>query len=374
MGTVYKALSAESKTAYGLNPVFIVHDELGQNKGPRSPMFEALETATGAQDDPLSIIISTQAPTDADLLSVLIDDGLSGADPKVTVSMYTTPMDDDPFTVESVRKANPALGDFLNQAEVMAMASDASRMPSREPEFRNLVLNQRVEANSPFVSRALWQACGDQAKPINGPVYAGLDLSSTSDLTAWVKLNLLDGVWQLHPTFWLPGDELATKAKIDRVPYDTWLEQGFLRAAPGKSVDYEYVATVIAQEFRQHDIRKVGFDRWGMQHLRPWLIRAGLSEAFVDERFEPFGQGTMSMAPALRVFEANILNRRIAHGNHPVLAMCAANAVVEGKDESCRKLSKAKSAGRIDGMVATAMAFGVAPLEGEPRDFKMLFI
>jgi phage terminase large subunit-like protein len=375
LGTVYKALSAESKTAYGLNPVFIVHDELGQNKGPRSPMYEALETATGAQDDPLSIIISTQAPTDADLLSILIDDGLAGNDPKVTVSLYTTPLDDDPFSRDAVAKANPALGDFLNEAEVMSMAADASRMPSREPEFRNLVLNQRVEANSPFVSRALWQGCGEPVKPLNGvPVYGGLDLSSTSDLTAWLKIGMVDGVWQVHPSFWLPGDGLADKAKADRVPYDTWLQQGFLRAAPGKSVDYEYVAGVIAAEFRQYDIRKIAFDRWGMQHLRPWLIKAGLTEAFIDERFESFGQGSMSMAPALRVFEANILNRKIAHGNHPVLAMCAANAVVEGKDESCRKLSKAKSAGRIDGMVALAMAFGVAPLEGQPRDFKMMFI
>src|SRR6476469_1501316 len=122
LGTLYKALSAEASTAYGLSPSFIVHDELGQVKGPRSELYEALETATGAQDDPLSLIISTQAPTDADLLSVLIDDALQGNDPKVVLSLYTASMDLDPFSVEAIRAANPAFGDFLNDREVLAMA------------------------------------------------------------------------------------------------------------------------------------------------------------------------------------------------------------------------------------------------------------
>jgi phage terminase large subunit-like protein len=114
LGTLYKALSAEASTAYGLSPVFIVHDELGQVKGPRSELYDALETAVGAHDDPLSIIISTQAPTDADLLSVLIDDALQGNDPKVVVSLYTADMEIDPFSVKAMKQANPAYGDFLN--------------------------------------------------------------------------------------------------------------------------------------------------------------------------------------------------------------------------------------------------------------------
>ena len=131
-GTLYRALSAEASTAYGFSPVFVVHDELGQVRGPRSELYEALETATGAQDDPLSVVISTQAPTDADLLSVLIDDGLAGHDPRVVVSLYTAPIESDPFARDTVALANPALGDFLNDEEVMAMAADAQRMPARE--------------------------------------------------------------------------------------------------------------------------------------------------------------------------------------------------------------------------------------------------
>ncbi len=131
LGTRYRALSADAATAYGLSPVFVVHDELGQVVGNRSELYDALETAMGAQEQPLSIIISTQAPTDADLLSVLIDDALAGHDPHTVVSLYTAPLDDDPFTEVTIRKANPALGDFLNQKEVLATAQDVAHASAR---------------------------------------------------------------------------------------------------------------------------------------------------------------------------------------------------------------------------------------------------
>jgi phage terminase large subunit-like protein len=376
LGTLYRALSAEKKTAFGLSPSFVVHDELGQVKGPRSELFEALETATGAQEDPLSVIISTQAPTDADLLSVLIDDGLAGHDPRVIVSLYTAPLEADPFKRKTIALANPALGDFLNEAEVMAMAADAQRMPSREPEYRNLVLNQRVEASSPFVSRSLWATCNAQPKSIEGvPVYGGLDLSEVADLTALEYIGKVEGVWQVHSRFWLPAEGLAEKARADRVPYDLWAKEGYLVAAPGKSIDYDYIAQQLFEDFKRLDIRKLGFDRWNFRHLKPCLLRAGFTEALIEERFVEFGQGFQSMSPALRTLEGEILNGRIAHGDNPILKMCAANAVVQTDPAGNRKLTKAKSSGRIDGMVALAMAMGVVPEKEEPpRDFKMMFI
>jgi phage terminase large subunit-like protein len=367
LGTLYRALSADASTAYGLSPVFIVHDELGQVRGPRSALYEALETATGAQDEPLSVIISTQAPTDADLLSVLIDDAKTGRDPRVVLSLYTAPDDLDPFSEEAIRAANPAFGDFLNAREVLGMAADAREMPSRQAEFENLVLNRRVEALSPFISRQLWAECAGPVAEFDRsvPVYGGLDLSEVSDLTALVLIGRINGIWHVRPTFWLPLDGLADRARGDRVPYDVWHKHGHLLAAPGKSVDYEYVAEYLRSAFDRYDIRKIAFDRWNMRHLKPWLAKAGFTEEQIEAHFEEFGQGTQSMSPALRDLEAEILNRRIAHGGHPVLTMCAANAVVEGKDGANRKLSKSKSSGRIDGMVALAMAMGVAPMQSE---------
>lgn len=370
LGTMYRALSAEASTSFGLSPALAVHDELGQVKGPRSILYEAIETAAAAQEDPLSIVISTQAPTDADLLSVLIDDAKAGHDPRTVLRFQHAPDDLDPFSKEAIKAANPAFEIFMNQREVLATASDASRMPSRQAEYENLVLNRRVESNSPFVSRALWATCAAPVKPFDKdlPLYGGLDLSEVNDLTAFVLIGKMDGIWHVRPTFWLPGDGLAEKARKDRVPYDLWKQQGFLLAAPGKSVDYEYVAQYLRTEFDTYNIRKIAFDRWNMKHLKPWLLKAGFTEETFEQHFEEFGQGSQSMSPALRTLEGEILNARIAHGGHPVLTMCAANAVVEGKDASIRKLSKMKSAGRIDGMVALAEAFGAAPMDDDSPD------
>lgn len=362
IGTLYRALSAEASTAYGLSPVFVVHDELGQVKGPRSELYEALETATAAQDNPLSIIISTQAATDADLLSVLIDDAAGGHDKRVVLSLYTADTEADPFSVNTIRQANPAFGDFQNATEVKAMAEDARRMPAREAEYRNLVLNQRVELNNPFMSKGIWQACtGAIASNFSDyPIYAGLDLSETTDLTALVQLAVVDGAWHVKPTFWLPEIGLRERARQDRVPYDVWHQQGYLLASPGKSVEYEYVARQLRDLFDQCDVRKLAFDRWNFKHLRPWLLRVGFSEEEIEERFVEFGQGFQSMSPALREVEGAALNGKLRHNGHPVLTMCAANAVVQSDPAGNRKLTKAKSRGRIDGMIALAMACAMA--------------
>jgi phage terminase large subunit-like protein len=114
---------------------------------------------------------------------------------------------------------------------------------------------------------------------------------------------------------------------------------------------------------QEHNWKSCAFDRWGMKYLRPWLISAGFTEERIDELFVEFGQGFQSMSPALRDTEAALLSGKVRHGNNPVLTMCAQNSVVTMDPAGGRKLNKAKSIGRIDGMVAMTMAFGVAPLD-----------
>jgi phage terminase large subunit-like protein len=358
LGTLYRALSADASTAYGLSPVFVVHDELGQVKGPRSELYEALETASAAQEQPLSLVISTQAPTDADLLSLLIDDALTGADPRIKVELCTAPLELDPFSEKAIRAANPHFDDFMNQEEVFRQAADAKRMPSREASFRNLILNQRVEARNPFIARAIWQENGADPEPIEGrDVYGGLDLSSVSDLTALV-LTTEDG--DVQPTFWLPAEGLAEKSRTDRVPYDLWASQGLLQTTPGRAIEYEFVAEYLRGVFDRCNVLALAFDRYGMKHLKPWLVKAGFTDDEL-ERFIDFGQGFVSMSPALRALEERLLAKKLKHGNHPVLTMCAANAVVVKDPAENRKFTKAKTTGRIDGMVALAMSVGVMP-------------
>ena len=353
LGTFYKALSADAATKFGLSPALVIHDELGQVVGPRSQLYEALETASAAQDDPLSIIISTQAPTDADLLSLLIDDALTGADPRNKVEIYTAPLDGDPFTEKSIRAANPHFDNFMNKEEVRRQAQDAKRLPSREPAFRNLILNQRVEARTPFVSRTIWQESGDQPESLEGrPVFGGLDLSSVNDLTALV-LVAEDG--DCESTFWLPEEGLAEKSRNDRVPYDKWARDGFLNTCPGRAIEYHFIADHLRWVFDNYDVQRLNFDRYNMRHLTPWLEKVGFNEEELA-KFEPFGQGFVSMTPALRELESRLLSRKLRHGNHPVLTMCAANAVAISDPAGGRKFTKAKATGRIDGMVALAMA------------------
>ncbi len=370
LGTLYRALSAEASTAFGLSPVFVVHDELGQVKGPRSELYEALETASAAQDEPLSIVISTQAPTDADLLSLLIDDALTGADPRVKVALHTAPLDLDPFAESTIRLANPHFDDFMNQDEVLRQASEAKRMPSREASYRNLILNQRVEARNPFVSRQVWQNCGETPEKLDGQlVWGGLDLSSVSDLTALVLIGQNGDV---HPTFWLPQEGLPEKSRNDRVPYDMWARDGFLETTPGKSIEYEFIAHRLREIFDRYQIGGIAFDRYNFQFLQPWLERAGFVEEEL-EKFVQFGQGFVSMSPALRELESRLLSQKLRHGNHPVLTMCAANATTVQDSTMNRKFAKTKATGRIDGMVALAMAVSLMARTEQEGDWEGMF-
>ena len=379
LNSVYRALSAEVKTSYGLSPVFIVHDELGQVRGPKSELYDALETATGAQAEPLSVIISTQAPNDADLMSILIDDALARHDPRTVISLYTAPKDDDPFSIATIRKANPALGDFLNKKEVMTMAQKAKRMPSAEAGFRNLVLNQRVETANPFIRESTWMSCGDAVVDDFGDaaVFGGLDLSAVSDLTALVLMGKINDKWHVKPYFWLPSDGIIERSRSDHAPYDVWSREGYLETTPGNSVDWAWVANRIKQIITPLNVQKIAFDRWGFRFFKPQLIDAGLHEDAVTRIFFEFGQGYQSMTPALHALERFILEKKIVHGNHPVLKMCAGNAVVhQGPTAEIRKLDKLRSHGRIDGMVALAMATAMAEgVEQEkPPSYQMFMV
>lgn len=375
LGTLYRALSAEASTAYGLSPAFVVHDELGQVRGPRSDLYEALETAAGAQKSPLSIVISTQAPTDADLLSVLIDDAARGEDPQTKLFLFSASKDLDPFGDEAIKAANPAFGDFQNAQEVRSQAESARRMPSRESAFRNLVLNQRVNMVNPFIAESAWASCAgevDHDALQYGEVFIGLDLSSRNDLTAVVAVARdPDGVWHTEPYFFTPMVGLKERAHRDRAPYDLWVEQGYITATPGASVDYEVVATWLSEYCSVREVQRINFDRWRIDVLKAELARIG-----AELPLEPFGQGFRDMTPALDALESEIANGNIRHGGHPVLTMCAANAVATSDPAGNRKLDKSKATGRIDGMVALAMAMGGASAQvvTKPEPLQMFWL
>jgi phage terminase large subunit-like protein len=369
-GVRYKALSADATTAYGFSPVLVIHDELGQVRGPRSELYDALETAMGAQDEPLSIIISTQAVEDADLLSVLIDDAQAGHDPRTRLFLYAADPDADVSDETAWQAANPALGDFNSLEQMREAAARAARMPSFEPAFRNLNLNQRVAAEAHFLAPSVWKACAedpdDDAFAV-GPVYGGLDLSGTQDLTALVLVARdAAGVVHARPWFWTPGRTLRDRAARDRAPYDVWRDQGLLEATPGTAIDYGFVAQKLADLAAALPLVEIRFDRWNMPRLRSELDRIGCSLPLV-----PHGQGFRDMSPALDALETLALDGRLRHGGHPIMTWCASNAVAVRDQAGNRKLDKSRGTGRIDGLQALAMAVSgitTAP-SGEGQSF-----
>lgn len=357
---LYRALAAEGKTAHGLSPILAILDEVGQVTGPTDEFVSAITTAQGAYENPLLIAISTQAPTDADLFSIWIDAQKHAPDPRVVSHVYEAPADCQMDDRLAWAAANPAMGKFRSIADIEKQCRQAMEMPANEPEFRNLILNQRVEASSPFVAPSVWKANGALAEPIEQQkVWGGLDLSSVNDLTALV---LVTEQGDVHSEFWLPSAGLTEKSRKDHVPYDLWAKQGFLNTTPGAAIEYEFVAEFLRGVFDRCDVQAIAFDRALFVHLKPWLVKANFSD-FELEKFIPYGQGTLSMTPALRELEVKLLGKRLKHSNHPILEMCARNAVVVG-DSGARKFDKKKQHGRIDGMVALAMAVAMMPNEG----------
>lgn len=361
MNVEFRALAADGKTAHGLSPVLAILDEIGQVRGPQSDFVDAITTSQGAHAEPLLIAISTQAASDADLFSVWLDDAMASADPRIVCHLYAAPEGCDLLDDEAWRAANPALGLFRSEDDLREQMTQAQRMPSAENAARNLLLNQRVSMDAPFVSPDVWKANAAGSVPFDGPVFGGLDLSARNDLTAFVLVGKVAGVWHVQAHFWTPGVGLEDRARRDRSPYDVWARQGFLRTTPGASVDYEHVASDIAEIVADLDLHAIAFDRWRMDVMHRELTRLGLVLPLV-----PFGQGFRDMSPALDTLEAELLNHRIAHGGHPVLTMCAANATTTKDPAGNRKLDKSRTTGRIDGMVALAMALGVSQTTDAP--------
>lgn len=349
----FVALASDGGTNQGLSVYLGLIDEAGQVKGPTSDFISAIETSQGAHDQPLLIYLSTQAPTDADFLSILIDDAERSQDPHTVCHLYAAPEDCDLMDKKAWRMANPGLGLFRSEKDLEEQLKEAQRLPSKENSSRNLLLNQRISGESSFISRSVWEENGAEPEPMfKKKVWIGLDLSSVSDLTGAVMVSE-DG--DVECKAWLPSEGLLEKSKQDRVPYDVWAKQGILLTTPGKAIEYEYVAVQLKMVFDDYDVQQVNFDRYNMKFLHPWLVKAGFTPAQM-EKFTDFGQGMVSMSPALRELEMKLLQKKLKHGMNPILTMCIGNSRIEMDAAGNRKFTKKKSTGRIDLAVCLAMA------------------
>lgn len=371
----YRALSAEAKTAHGLSPVVAILDEIGQIRGPQSDFIDAITTSQGAHANPLLIALSTQAASDVDLFSQWLDDAENSGDPRIVSHLYCAAPDAALDDRQAWADANPALGLFRSLPDLEEQMKQAARMPSMENTARNLLLNQRISVNCPFISRDVWKA--NAAAPVTFDkdtlVYGGLDLSMRTDLTALVLVGKVSGVWQTHTYVWTPEEGLSDRAHKDRSPYDVWAKQGYIRTTPGKTVDYEYVAHEMMDICSGLSVHSIAYDRYRIDLLRKELAEIGIdTETPLSEGGKlplvEFGQGYVSMAPAMDMLEEWLLNGQVAHGMQPVLTMAAANGVVAMDPAGNRKLNKQKATGRIDPLVAMVMAAGAVVLAAGDED------
>lgn len=249
-----------------------------------------------------------------------------------------------------------------------------------EMSFRNLYLNQRVSSSEQFISPDTWKENGgdpDLSLFEDRVCFGGLDLSAKNDLTSLTFVTQDDNS-DIHALcyFWTPGDNIEDRSERDRVPYDVWVRQGFLKATPGRVIDYRYVAKQIAELHGKMNISGIKFDRWRIDDLKRELEREGV-DVWVEGKDEemagglrlvPHGQGFKDMSPAVERLEDLLAEGKIRHGMHPVMTMCASNTRVQSDPAGGRKFDKIKSTGRIDGIVSLSMSICPSMVEVEAKE------
>jgi phage terminase large subunit-like protein len=373
--SVFRALSSESRSKHGLNPQFVLFDEFSQF-GTNRDLFDVMTTSMGAQKEPLALVISTQAPEDAAILSELIDYGRQVnrgevQDESFHLTEYSVPQEYDPFDESKWHLANPALGDFRSMDEMRQYANRARRLPTMMNSFRNLYLNQRVTQHATFVDEVTWARCAgeiDYTEMEGRSCTAGLDLSSKVDLSALVlTFDPIEegGPYIVVPFFWTPRDTMEDRSKRDKVPYERWAELGYVEAVPGNSIDFRFVAARIAELSALYNILGIGFDRWRADVLQTWFDEYG-----VDVPMTPIGQGYKDGTLMVESTESALLNVSILHDDHPVLKWNAMNTKVTRDPAGNRKYDKSSRTARIDGFVAMSMALRIREIMGDDMSKK----
>jgi phage terminase large subunit-like protein len=361
-GSKFEPLGADEDTLDGLNIHGAIVDELHAHKS--RAVWDVLETGTGSRRQPLMLAITT-AGTDRhsvcrqqhDYAEKVLEGVIEDA--SYFPMVYTLDEADDWQDESCWAKSNPNLGVSLRIADMRTQAEQAKQLPSKENSFRRLRLNQWTETVTRWIGDDKWKACTfeiDEEALRGRECYAGLDLSSTTDLTALVYVfppTEDDLLFRIVPRFFVPEDNIMERAKRDRVPYDVWRRQGYLCATPGNVVDYDFILHMLAQDREKFVIMEVAYDRWGAEKIRRDI-------AEMDLVVVPFGQGFESMKEPTAQLQRIVLGRLMAHGGNPILRWNAANTVVRMDAAGCMKPDKSKSTERIDGIVALIMGLARA--------------
>ena len=354
----YQVLSADVANKHGFNTHGVIFDEL--HTQPNRKLFDVMLQGSGdARMQPLYFLITT-AGNDTNSIcyevhqkAIDIAEGRK-ADPTFYSVIYGAAEDEDWTDPKVWKKANPSLDITVGIDKVKAACESAKQNPGEENAFRQLRLNQWVKQSVRWMPMDKWDACAFPVSEddLEGRIcYGGLDLSSTTDITAFVlvfpPLDEEDKYYIL-PYFWIPEETLDLRVRRDHVPYDLWERQGTLMTTEGNVVHYGYIEKFIEQLGERFNIREIAFDRWGAVQMVQNLEGMGFTVV-------PFGQGFKDMSPPTKELMKLVLEEKIAHGGHPVLRWMMDNIFIRTDPAGNIKADKEKSTEKIDGAIATIM-------------------
>ena len=358
-GSIYQVLSSEVATKHGLNVSACIFDEL--HTQPTRALYDVMTQGSGdARRQPLWFLLTT-AGTDRNSICWEVHqkalDILEGRkiDPRFYPVLFGLPDDADWTSEENWYRANPSLDHTITIDKVRDAFHKAQETPADENQFRQLRLNQWVKQSVRWMPMDKWDECGGVVDPyaLEGRAcYAGLDLSSTSDLTALVLVfppTSEDEPYIALPFFWLPEETLSLRVRRDHVPYDQWAKRGFIQTTEGNVVHYGFIERFICELGERYNIREIAHDRWNATMMVQTLEDDGFTMV-------PFGQGFKDMSPPTKELMRIVLEHKLCHGGHPVLRWNMDNAYVRTDPAGNLKLDKEKSTEKVDGAVALVMA------------------
>lgn len=363
----YQVLSAEAYSKHGFNISGLIFDEL--HALPDRKLFDVMTKGSGdARTQPLFFEITT-AGTDTHSICYEVhqkaDDILHDRkhDSTFYPVIFGAASEEDWTDPEVWKKANPSLGITVDIEKVHAACDSAKENPAEENTFRQLRLNQWVKQEVRWMPMDKWDACNFKVDPkeLEGRIcYGGLDLSSSTDITAFVLIFPPldeDDKYQILPFFWIPEDTLELRVRRDHVPYDVWEKQGFLQMTEGNVIHYRYIENFIDELGKKYNIKEIGFDRWGAVEMTQVLDEMGFEVV-------PFGQGFKDMSPPTKELYKLVLERKIAHGGNPILRWMMDNIFIRTDPAGNIKADKEKSTEKIDGAIATIMGLDRAIRNG----------
>lgn len=357
--SVYQVLSADVANKHGFNTHGVIFDEL--HTQPNRKLYDVMVQGSGdARMQPLYFLITTAGNNTESICYEVHQKALDIiAGRKIDHTFYPVifgaEMDEDWTDPKVWKKANPSLGETIGIDKVEAACDSAKQNPGEENAFRQLRLNQWVKQSFRWMPMDKWDKCAFAVNEdeLEGRVcYGGLDLSSTTDITAFVLVfppESDDGRYVILPYFWIPEECMDLRVRRDHVPYDLWERQGLLQTTEGNVIHYGFIEKFIERLGERFNIREIAFDRWGAVQMVQNLEG-------MDFTVVPMGQGFKDMSPPTKELMKLTLEEKLAHGGHPVLRWMMDNIFIRTDPAGNIKPDKEKSTEKIDGAVATIMA------------------